>query len=169
MKTSQFQENLLNMQENMMNFALLLTANREDAQDLLQETSLKVLNNSDKFTDNRNFRGWVLTVMRNIFINDYRKMLRTQTVVDQNVDLYNLEAIHDSDFETPEKSYRLKEIMKTIEELSEELKAPFLLYLNGYKYYEIAEELKIPLGTVKSRIFFARTELKERLKDYADD
>lgn len=71
------------MQENMMNFALMLTANRDDAQDLMQDTTLKVLDNQEKFVDNINFKGWVLTVMRNIFINNYHKIVRTQTVVDQ--------------------------------------------------------------------------------------
>ena len=86
MNALQFQKKLLSMQENMMNFALMLTANRDDAQDLMQDTTLKVLDNQEKFVDNINFKGWVLTVMRNIFINNYHKIVRTQTVVDQGVD-----------------------------------------------------------------------------------
>ena len=84
MNALQFQKKLLSMQENMMNFALMLTANRDDAQDLMQDTTLKVLDNQEKFVDNINFKGWVLTVMRNIFINNYHKIVRTQTVVDQS-------------------------------------------------------------------------------------
>ena len=84
MNALQFQKKLLSMQENMMNFALMLTANRDDAQDLMQDTTLKVLDNQEKFVDNINFKGWVLTVMRNIFINNYHKIVRTQTVVDHN-------------------------------------------------------------------------------------
>ena len=87
MNALQFQKNLLRMQENMMNFALMLTANRDDAQDLMQDTTLKVLDNQEKFVDNINFKGWVLTVMRNIFINNYHKIVRTQTLVDEGVDL----------------------------------------------------------------------------------
>ena len=82
MNALQFQKKLLSMQENMMNFALSLTANREDAQDLTQDTTLKVLDNQDKFVDNVNFKGWVLTVMRNIFINNYHRIVRQQTIVD---------------------------------------------------------------------------------------
>jgi membrane-bound serine protease (ClpP class) len=93
MNALQFQKKLLSMQENMMNFALMLTANRDDAQDLMQDTTLKVLDNQEKFVDNINFKGWVLTVMRNIFINNYHKIVRTQTVVDQGVDLYNLDEV----------------------------------------------------------------------------
>ena len=74
MNALQFKKNLLGMQENMMNFALMLTANREDAQDLMQDTTLKVLDNQEKFIDNVNFKGWVLTIMRNIFINNYHKI-----------------------------------------------------------------------------------------------
>ena len=162
----QFQQKLLSMQENMMNFALMLTANRDDAQDLLQDTTLKVLDNQDKFVDNVNFKGWVLTVMRNIFINNYHKIVRVQTVVDSSADLYNLDVVNDSGFDSPDKAYQIKEITKAINGLNDDLKIPFSMFLSGYKYNEIAEKLNVPLGTVKSRIFFARQELQKRLKDF---
>lgn len=166
MNASQFQKKLLSMQENMMNFALTLTTNRDDAQDLLQETSLKVLDNREKYADNRNFKGWVLTVMRNIFINNYHKVVRTQTIVDQNADLYNLDVLNDSGFDTPDGSYQIQEITQAIDSLNDELKVPFSMYVSGYQYNEIAETLNVPLGTIKSRIFFARQELKKQLRDY---
>jgi RNA polymerase sigma factor (sigma-70 family) len=166
MNALQFQKKLLSMQENMMNFALMLTANRDDAQDLMQDTTLKVLDNQEKFVDNINFKGWVLTVMRNIFINNYHKIVRTQTVVDQGVDLYNLDVVNDSGFDSPDGAYQIKEITKAINSLNDELKIPFSMFLSGYKYNEIAEKLNLPLGTVKSRIFFARQELQKVLKDF---
>ena len=162
----QFQQKLMSLQENMMNFALMLTANRDDAQDLLQDTTLKVLDNQDKFVDNVNFKGWVLTVMRNIFINNYHKIVRVQTVVDSSADLYNLDVVNDSGFDSPDKAYQIKEITKAINGLNDDLKVPFSMFLSGYKYNEIAEKLNVPLGTVKSRIFFARQELQKRLKDF---
>ena len=166
MNALQFQKKLLSMQENMMNFALMLTANRDDAQDLMQDTTLKVLDNQEKFVDNINFKGWVLTVMRNIFINNYHKIVRTQTVVDQGVDLYNLDVVNDSGFDSPDGAYQIKEITKAINSLNDELKIPFSMFLSGYKYNEIAEKLCVPLGTVKSRIFFTRQKLQEELKDF---
>ena len=166
MNALQFKKNLLSIQENMMNFALLLTANRDDAQDLMQDTTLKVLDNQEKFIDNVNFKGWVLTIMRNIFINNYHKIVRTQTMVDQSVDLYNLDMANDSGIDSPDSSFQIQEISKAIEHLSKEMKVPFSMYLSGYKYNEIAEKLDLPLGTVKSRIFFARQELQKTLKDY---
>lgn len=169
MNALQFQKKLLSMQENMMNFALMLTANRDDAQDLMQDTTLKVLDNQEKFVDNINFKGWVLTVMRNIFINNYHKIVRSQTVVDQGVDLYNLDVVNDSGFDSPDGAYQIKEITKAINGLNPELKIPFSMFLSGYKYNEIAEKLGVPLGTVKSRIFFARQELQKILKDFHRD
>jgi RNA polymerase sigma-70 factor (ECF subfamily) len=166
MNALQFRKKLLSMQENMMNFALMLTANRDDAQDLLQDTTLKVLDNQEKFVDNINFKGWVLTVMRNIFINNYHKVIRTQSVLDQGVDLYNIDVINDSGFDSPDGAFQIKEITKAINSLNNDLKIPFSMFLSGYKYNEIAEKLDVPLGTVKSRIFFARQELQKILKDF---
>ena len=131
MNALQFQKKLLSMQENMMNFALMLTANRDDAQDLMQDTTLKVLDNQEKFVDNINFKGWVLTVMRNIFINNYHKIVRTQTVVDQGVDMYNLAVVNDSGFDSPDGAYQIKEINKALNSLNDELKIPFSMVLIG--------------------------------------
>jgi RNA polymerase sigma-70 factor (ECF subfamily) len=149
----------------MFNFAMMLTANKDDAQDLLQDTTLKALDNQDKYVDNINFKGWVLTIMRNIFINNYRKIIRNQTIIDQTEDLYHLNLSQDSGFDTPEGAFTIKEINKAINNLNNDLKMPFSMFLLGYKYTEIAEKLNLPLGTVKSRTFFARQELQSSLRD----
>ncbi|MDR1879707.1 MAG: RNA polymerase sigma factor [Tannerellaceae bacterium] len=166
MNTVQFQKNLLGLQENMLHFALMLTSNRDDAQDLLQETTLKVLDSQDKFVDNINFKGWVLTVMRHIFINNYHKVVRVQSVIDQGADLYNLDIVSESGFISPDGDCHTQEITIAINHLSDELKLPFSMYLSGYKYQEIATMLNIPIGTVKSRIFFARQVLQRELKEF---
>jgi len=160
-----FQQKLLGIQGNMFNFAMMLTANKDDAQDLLQDTTLKALDNQEKYIDNINFKGWVLTIMRNIFINNYRKIIRNQTIFDQSKDLYHLSLSQDSGFDTPEGAFSIKEINDAIYRLNGDLKQPFAMFLAGYKYCEIAEKLKLPLGTVKSRIFFARQELQSTLKE----
>jgi len=165
MTTIQFQEKILSIQKNMYSFAMLLTANRYDAEDLLQETTLRVLNNRGKYVDNVNFKGWVLTIMRNIFINNYRRELRSQVVIDQTSDLHHLNVSEDSKWENPEATMMMKEIQFIINNLNDDLKIPFSMHLDGYKYNEISDELALPLGTVKSRIFSARRELQRNLTE----
>ena len=166
MASAKFQNNLMSLQSNLLNFAYMLTSNRDDAYDLLQDTTLKALDNEDKFADNTNFKGWVFTIMRNIFINNYRRAGRAATVVDTTENLYHLNLSQDSGLETPEGSYGAGEITDAINEFSEEYRIPFSMHVAGYKYNEIAEQMNLPLGTVKSRIFFARKKLQERFADY---
>lgn len=165
MNSKQFEQKILGIQNNMFNFAMMLTANKDDAYDLLQDTTLKALDNKEKYTENTNFKGWVMTIMRNIFINNYRKMVRSQTIIDQTEDLYHLNLPQNSGFTTPEGSMDVKEINYAINSLNDDLRTPFSMFLAGYKYNEIADRLELPLGTVKSRIFFARQDLQKKLKD----
>lgn len=161
-----FKNRLLMLQGNMLNFAYMLTSNREDAYDLLQDTTLKVLDNEEKYVDNTNFKGWVFTIMRNIFINNYRRIAREATMVDQTEDLYHLNLPQESGLETPEGGVAVGEITEAINSFPDEYRVPFSMLVAGYKYNEIAEKMNLPLGTVKSRIFFARQKLQELLKDY---
>ncbi len=112
----------MDLQSNLLNFAYMLTGSRDDAYDLLQDTTLKALDNEAKYVDNTNFKGWVFTIMRNIFI-----------AINSFPDCYRI---------------------------------PFSMHVAGYKYNEIADEMHLPLGTIKSRIFFARKKLQERFADY---
>ena len=166
MGTTAFQENLTKLQDDLLNFAYKLTSNRDDAYDLLQDTTLKALDNEDKYADNTNFKGWVFTIMRNLFINNYRRNARAATMVDTTDNLYHLNLSQDSGLESPEDSYGAKEITSAIAEFSDEYRIPFSMHVAGYKYSEIAEEMDLPLGTVKSRIFFARKKLQERFASY---
>ncbi len=161
-----FTENLLSVQNELLRFAYKLTADHDDANDLLQETSLKALDNEDKFTPETNFKGWMYTIMRNIFINNYRKTVRDQTFVDQTDNLYHLNLPQDSGFDSTEGAYDLKEIHRIVNALPKEYRIPFAMYVSGFKYREIAEKLALPLGTVKSRIFFTRQRLQKDLKDF---
>ncbi len=166
MATPQFQNKLIALQGNLLNFAYTLTANRDDAYDLLQDTTLKALDNQEKYTEETNFKGWVFTIMRNIFINNYRKTVRSATVIDQSEDLYQLNQSQDSGFATPEGAYAAHEIQAAVNAFSDAYRIPLSMHLAGYRYNEIAEHMHLPLGTIKSRIFFARQRLQKTLKDF---
>lgn len=166
MKTGNFTQNLLSLQGDLFNFACKLTANREEANDLLQETSLKALDNVEKYSNETNFKGWMYTMMRNIFINNYRKTLRDQTYVDQTDSLYYLNQSLDIESESTETTYDMKEMRRIVNSLDKEYRIPFAMYIAGFKYREIAEKLDLPIGTIKSRIFFTRQRLQEELKDF---
>lgn len=166
MATTNFQNSLMALQDNLLNFAYMLTSNRDDAYDLLQDTTLKALDNQDKYTENTNFKGWVFTIMRNIFINNYRRTARAATVVDTTDNLYHLNLSQDSGIESPEGSFGAQEITEAINSFSDEYRIPFSMHVAGYKYNEIAEKMNLPLGTIKSRIFLARKRLQARFADY---
>lgn len=166
MKTVDFTQHLLSIQTELFRFVFKLTADREEANDLLQETSLKALDNEEKFTPDTNFKGWMYTIMRNIFINNYRKTVRDQTFVDQTDNLFHLNLPQDSGFDSTEGAYDLKEIHRIVNALPKDYRVPFAMYVSGFKYREIAEKLGLPLGTVKSRIFFTRQRLQNDLKDF---
>ena len=156
MKSLSFRKDLIGVQEELLRFAYKLTTDREEANDLLQETSLKALDNEDKYTPDTNFKGWMYTIMRNIFINNYRKVVRDQTFVDQTDNLYHLSLPQESGLD----------MHRIVNSLPKEYKVPFSMHVSGFKYREIAEKLDLPLGTVKSRIFFTRQRLQEELKDF---
>ena len=156
----------MSLQANMLNFAYMLTSNRDDAYDLLQDTTLKALDNEDKYAEGTNLKVWVFTIMRNIFINNYRRVSRAATVIDttDNQHLINLPA--EAARETPDGTFTANEITAAINAFSDEYRIPFSKHVAGYKNEEIAKEMNLPLGTVKSRIFAARKRLQERFADY---
>ncbi len=166
MKSLSFRKDLIGVQDELLRFAYKLTTDRDEANDLLQETSLKALDNEDKYTPDTNFKGWMYTIMRNIFINNYRKVVRDQTFVDQTDNLYHLNLPQESGSDNTESSYDLKEMRRIVNSLPKEYKVPFSMHVAGFKYREIAEKLGLPIGTVKSRIFFTRQKLQEELKDF---
>jgi RNA polymerase sigma-70 factor (ECF subfamily) len=166
MTAMDFNNKLISMEDRLERFAISLTANREEAKDLLQETYLKALSSKDKFIEFTNFEAWAYTIMKNTFINNYRKAVRQNTIVDTTKDLYYLNNSKESNFVRPDSSMQHKEINKHINNLQDELKIPFLMHTQGYKYKEIAEKLDLKIGTVKSRIFFTRKKLMESLPDY---
>ena len=146
--------------------AMRLTRDFHDAEDLIQETIIRALTNEDKFQEGTNIRAWLFTIMRNIFINDYRKKSKRNVVIDTTENMYYLNS-STTISNAGERSFVMNDIRNALMKISNELRVPFLMHFKGYKYHEIAEQLNLPLGTVKSRIFFARKELSGILgKDY---
>jgi RNA polymerase sigma factor (sigma-70 family) len=166
MTAMEFNYQLTNLSGNLQRFALSLTSNSEDAKDLLQETFAKAITYRDKFEDNTNLKAWTFTIMKNTFINNYRRNIKANTTFDNTDDLYYLNLKNESHSETPDMEYSVKEIQKKIEELSDEFRMPFIMHTQGYKYKEIADKLQLKIGTVKSRIFFTRKKLMEKLHGY---
>jgi len=163
----QFNTALLGLKDKLLYYALSLTSDHEKAEDLLQETFLKALVYRDKFAQNTNFKAWIYTIMKNTFINNYRRNVKSKSTFDgSNHDLH-LKFSKDKSYPSPESEYSSKEIIKCISSLEDEYRIPFNMFLDGYKYKEIADDLDLPLGTVKSRIFFTRKKLEKALKDYA--
>jgi RNA polymerase sigma factor (sigma-70 family) len=166
MTAMEFNYQLTNLSSNLQRFALSLTSNSEDAKDLLQETFAKAITYRDKFEDNTNLKAWTFTIMKNTFINNYRRAVKSNTTFDNTEDLYYLNLSRETTHETPDSELSVKEIQKAIDGLDQEFKIPFMMHTQGFKYKEIADELNLKIGTVKSRIFFTRKKLMERLKGY---
>jgi len=145
-------------------FAYSLTANHEDARDLLQETYLKALTYKDKFEDNTNIKAWTFTIMKNTFINNYRKAVKQNTTFDSSDNQFMINS--KSENYGPDSMYSHSEISKKIDALEDDFRLPFQMHTSGYKYKEIADKLNLKIGTVKSRIFFSRQKLMTALKDY---
>jgi RNA polymerase sigma-70 factor (ECF subfamily) len=147
-------------------FALKLTGNPADAEDLYQDTALRIITNADKYHPGTNFKAWAVTIMRNIFINNYRKKLRRNLIIDQTPNNYYLDSGTEVIPNDGETSVEFTELMGMVDTLPEDFRKPFMMAFEGFKYEEIAEELGSPLGTIKSRIFFARKKLQKLYHEY---
>ncbi len=163
MPSLEFNQMLLKNADFLKPFAINLTRDMEAANDLYQETLYKALANKEKYNVGTNIKAWLFTIMRNIFINDYRRKVKQKTILDSTPNEYLINLKKATVGNPAESDMRLKEIKKAIQQLPEIFKTPFLLYFDGYKYNEIAKVLNEPLGTIKSRIHFARRLLKEQI------
>lgn len=165
MTAPEFNQNLISLEDKLYRFAYSLTSNNDDAKDLLQETMLKAVVNKNKFGQNTNLKAWVCTIMKNTFINSYRRNLLQNIALDNTKDLYLLSQNKDTVNITPDSAFAAKEIKRIIEDLEDDFKVPFKMHTEGYKYHEISEKLDLKIGTIKSRIFFARKKLMIALKE----
>jgi len=165
MTTMNFGAEIMQYESILRPFAFNLTHNREATEDLIQDTFYRALANKEKFEEGTNIKAWLFTVMRNIFINNYRRDKKRQTVTDPTDNQVLLNSVKTSDKNASTRSFMAQDIEQAMVEVSKDFTEPFMMYYNGFKYQEIADKLDLPLGTVKSRIFFARKELQARLKE----
>jgi len=164
MSTVEFNQMLVNNAEFLKPFAITLTRDTEAAKDLFQETLYRALANRDKYNVGTNIKAWLYTIMRNIFINNYRRKVKQNTIFDSTPNDFLLNQNQAVVANAAEVNLRLKDIQEAIHNLPGIFKNPFLLYFDGFKYHEIADMLGEPLGTIKSRIHFARKLLKTQIQ-----
>jgi RNA polymerase sigma factor (sigma-70 family) len=163
MSTTEFNQMLLNNTEFLKPFAITLTRDNETAKDLFQETLFRALANKEKYNSGTNIKAWLYTIMRNIFINNYRRKSKQNTIFDSSPNDYLLNLSKGAVANEAVAKMSMKEVHEAIHHLPEIFKNPFMLYFDGFKYHEIADMLGEPLGTIKSRIHFARKLLKAQI------
>jgi RNA polymerase sigma-70 factor (ECF subfamily) len=160
MNNNDFTSQLSNLELFLYNFAYRLTQNKEKAKDLVQDTSLRAFRYREKFQIGTNFKGWIATIMRNTFINNYRKEKRNRTVSEPVENLaYGLES-KNIPSNAAEINLRIQELHKMLDQIGDLYSVPFIMHYRGYEYQEIANHMDLPMGTVKSRIFTARQKMK---------
>jgi len=165
MSTRDFNHAVTDIYPTLNPYAIRLTKNVQDAKDLIQETVLRALKNKEKYRHDSNLKAWLLIMMRNIFINGYRKKAKRNTVLDDSDNSYLLAAAKRVDNDALS-NFVIDDIMRAISKIPETYQVPLMMMYEGYKYQEIAEAIDVPLGTVKSRIFWARKKLVDDLKVY---
>jgi RNA polymerase sigma-70 factor (ECF subfamily) len=162
--TLNFGSELMRYENILRPFAINLTKSFEESEDLIQDTFYRALANQEKFLEGTNIKAWLFTIMRNIFINNYRRGQRSNTITDTSDNQYLLNSTKKVETNESYRSFLAEDIEYALAEVSGDFTEPFLMYYQGFKYQEISEKLKLPLGTVKSRIFFARKELQNKLR-----
>ncbi|SEL78852.1 RNA polymerase sigma factor [Parapedobacter koreensis] len=149
------------------NYARYFTRDPENASDLVQDTMLKAFSYYNKFKEGTNLQAWLYTILKNTFINYYRRKVKTNAIILKTETISSSDLYKSSLLNGAEGKFVMKDIEYALSKLSEEYYYPFTMYYEGYKYHEIAEQFQIPIGTVKTRIHVARQQLKKKLKPYA--
>ena len=166
MEAADFTQEIISLRPMLKGFTLRFTRDRDESLDLVQDTLLKALLYREKFRDDTNLKGWLFTIMRNTFINRYRKAQRIRVDHDHTNEFHFLNVEDKHTFNLPDSQFEYRDIWKNVEQIKEELQVPFTMHASGYKYHEIADELMLPIGTVKNRIFQARKEIQKKLSGY---
>lgn len=154
--------------ESLKGSALRFTKSQEEADDLIQDTLVKAIANYNKYRPGTNLKGWLYTIMKNTFINTYRLASKKSTFVIQSDQISCANLMYSSNKNAGELKFVLEDIQKALSTLSDEYYIPFIMYFEGYKYREIAAQLDLPIGTIKTRIYVARKSLQNKLLTYSD-
>lgn len=149
-------------------YAMKFTRDEDDANDLMQDTLLKAFAYFANFKPGTNFKGWLFTIMKNTFINNYRRNVRKHELIVTEEDISSNNLMVSATRNTAEAGFVGRDISKALATLPPPLYNPFMRYFEGYKYHEIAKEAGLPVGTVKTRIHHARVHLKKYLKTYEE-
>lgn len=166
MTRPEFNKLVLEQAGSLKTYALHFTHDHDDAEDLVQDTLLKAITYYTKFAEGTNLKGWLYTIMKNTFINNYRRLTKTNSLVTKSDEISSANLFFSSTVNQGEGRFVMNDIRNALINLADEYKIPFTMYFEGYKYHEIADYLRIPIGTVKTRIHIARKLLKSQLKSY---
>jgi RNA polymerase sigma-70 factor (ECF subfamily) len=163
MTSLEFNSQLIGLENSLLKYAYYLNLKSDDAKDLVQETCLRILLNRHKYVDSQKFKAWAMTIMHNTFIDNYRKKFRNGTYSEQVPEFIFRSMVEPVAKEDPESIYSTIEISMKIDMLHEKLRTPLKMYIDGFKYAEIAKNLELNMGTVKNRIFLSRKKLMLQL------
>lgn len=163
MTNQEFMNKFAKIETLLFGFAMKLTKNADDARDLLQETAYRAAKNKDRFIEGTNFKAWTSTILRNQFINNYRKKaarIRAIKTAGNKTTMFDRKTVEN---DAPKVIF-IKEIEKVLNSLVPEQRISFLMHYQGYSYKEISEKMDVPIGTVKSRIHLARQNMKAQIQ-----
>ena len=166
MTSIEFNTQVVRQSGHLRSYALNFTHNIADAEDLVQDTLVKAITYYNKFEEGTNLKGWLYTIMKNTFINNYRRIVKINAMVTQSDEIPSPSLMYSSTKNDGEAKFVMRDIQHAIENLSDDYKVPFTMYYDGFKYHEVADHLNIPIGTVKTRIHVARQTLKKELRSY---
>lgn len=166
MTKAQFNKLMIAEAKSLSKYALHFTKDTDDANDLVQDTVLKAISSAEKFQEGTNLKGWLFTILKNTYINNYKKLVKKNQMVTQCDEVHSHHLMFSSTRNQGESKFIMDDLNKALTQLPREYESPFTMYFEGYKYHEIADQLVIPIGTVKTRIFVARKILKKNLKPY---
>ena len=166
MTKNDFNKMVIAQAKSLRKYAARFTNDEDDANDLVQDTLLKAISSRDSFRDGTNLSGWLYTILKNQFINNYKKQVKKNQIVTQTDEVTSSHLLFSASRNQSESKFVMDDLNKALTNLPVEYGSPFTMYFEGYKYHEIADQLVIPIGTVKTRIFVARKILKRNLKPY---